>query len=223
MSLVGHAGMPMCSPLTLEELDPLLRAVPLRPGDRTIDLGGGRGDLAIHCAKHFGCEATTVDLSEEMTREARERARGVAGVVVERGAAAEVRAYGCALASCLGATFALGGFAQALTPLFSCVRAGGAILVGDLVALGDEAAAALEIARLDEMREHPHERELVLGPERLAAYEEAWTAAVRAHLAQHPTGPDADWARFRIEWMASEGMARVRRELAFAVFLMRAR
>lgn len=53
----------------------------IRPGERVLDIGGGPGRYAIHFAQR-GCDVTLVDLAEENTRLAREKAAEV-GVKIE--------------------------------------------------------------------------------------------------------------------------------------------
>ncbi|MDQ3035638.1 MAG: class I SAM-dependent methyltransferase [Myxococcota bacterium] len=233
LSLIAHAAMPLCNPLSTGELDALLgwcdfpRASADDRGARVLDLGAGRGDVGLRCARRFGASVTLVDVSPIYLAEAASRAREVPDVDVVREDAATYleRAPGeLALAICLGATHALGGIEPSVRALGRVVCPGGAMLIGDLVALGPRAAMTFDVpehaalrgpgARLERVA-----HELVVGPERMRAYEDAWTSAVERHLDAHPDDAGAAWARARIAWMREHAAAID--ELAFAAWLVR--
>jgi SAM-dependent methyltransferase len=223
LSLVGHAAMPVMGPLELDELDVLLDEAELERGRRVLDLGAGRGDVALRCVSRHGMLATLVDRSPVFAAEATARAGRTPGVeIVCEDAARHVERWreDVALAVCLGATAALGGIESAARALERALVGGGAILVGDLVALGPAAASALELPLLDGIRPPGRSaRRLILGRERVAAYERRWAHAIEQHLTQHPNDPGAAWARGRLGWMASLGA--ISEELAYAVWLLR--
>ncbi len=231
-SLIGHAALPFMCPLEEGELTELLAPAALTPGDRTLDLGGGRGDLACLLARRFGCEATSVDRSAQASEAARARAAGLT-VRVEQADArahlqrAEAGGEPLALLSLVGAIHCFGtgrqGWARALEAVAPRARR---LLVGDLAATTPRAAEAFEVALLDELdlpggagREEVL-ASLVLGPERVLAYERAWCASVAAHVAAHPDDPRSAWARQRIAWTDEPSLREARAELVFAVFLL---
>lgn len=223
LSLRAHVDLPLIGPLDLAALDSLLDEADLEAGRRVLDLGCGRGDVGLRCARLFGTLSTLVDRSPVLVAEATLRSRGAPGVDV---VCADAREYlegeveNVALAISLGASHALGGLASAVRAMEPTLAAGGAILVGDLVALGPIAATTFEIPHLDEVRlAMTVARRVVVSPETMDAYERAWTAAVERHLHHHPDDPAAAWARERIAWMA--GARDARRELAFAAWLLR--
>lgn len=219
LSLVAHAAMPLMSPLAVEELDALLDGADL--DGPVLDLCGGRGDAAIRCARR-GARASVVDRSPILCAEARTRARDLPIDVVEQDARTylDLRApRDLALAICLGGAHALGGLEPAARALGSTLAPGGALLLGDLVALAPEAAAAFDVPLHDEVRLgevlHAH----LVEPARVRAYEEAWTIAVERHLSAHPDDPAAPWARARLAWMRERCGALA--HLAFGTWLLR--
>ena len=55
---------------TLEEasvykLDRICQKLDLKPTDHLVEIGTGWGSMAIHAAKHYGCQVTTTTISEE--------------------------------------------------------------------------------------------------------------------------------------------------------------
>jgi cyclopropane-fatty-acyl-phospholipid synthase len=57
----------------LEKVDGICRALGFRPGHEVLEIGGGWGAFAIHAAQRYGCRVTSLTLSEEQLRLARER------------------------------------------------------------------------------------------------------------------------------------------------------
>ncbi len=57
----------------IEKYDALCRQLRLQPGDHLLEIGSGWGGLACHAARHYGCRVTTVTISEEQFKYARER------------------------------------------------------------------------------------------------------------------------------------------------------
>jgi hypothetical protein len=225
-SLIGHAGMPLMNPLALHELTALLDVAGLGSGDRVLDLGGGRADLARLCVTRFGCVATSIDRSPAACEAARERCRGHAVDVICQDALvhlehADPRALG--LAAAMGALHAFGsglpswtGALDALTP-----RARWTI-VADLVALGAGAATEMDVATMAQLAPVLERAEcrVELGPDRVIAYERAWCAAIECYLASHPGDPRAAWARERIAWSRAPKIVEAWNQLAFVVLLV---
>ncbi len=52
--------------------DRLCRQLKLKPGEHILEIGSGWGGFSLHAAKHFGCKITTVTISEEQFKFARE-------------------------------------------------------------------------------------------------------------------------------------------------------
>ncbi|AWL12659.1 Cyclopropane-fatty-acyl-phospholipid synthase [Saliniradius amylolyticus] len=55
------------------KLDIICRKLDLKPHDHLMEIGTGWGALAIHAAKHYGCQVTTTTISEEQYKLAGER------------------------------------------------------------------------------------------------------------------------------------------------------
>ncbi|AKF10041.1 methyltransferase domain-containing protein [Sandaracinus amylolyticus] len=213
LSLVAHAAMPLCNPLALAELDALLERAPVAPGERVLDLGAGRGDAALRTS---GAHLTLVDRSDVYLEEARRRARGrehVELVLADAATYLERLEGPVALAICLGASHALSGLETAARALSQRAHR---VLIGDLVALGARAEATFGAPPLESLAVGaPH---VLLGPDRLRAYEDAWARAVSSHLEAFPHDPAAEWANARIAWMRDHDDALS--ELAFAAWVL---
>ncbi len=58
-----------------EKYDRLCRELRLQGADRVLEIGSGWGGFAVHAARNYGCHVTTITVSEEQCRYARERVR----------------------------------------------------------------------------------------------------------------------------------------------------
>jgi cyclopropane-fatty-acyl-phospholipid synthase len=67
----------------LQKLDMICRKLDLRPGDRVLDVGGGWGELARHMAVEYGARVTSINISDEQIRYARELCKGTRVEVVK--------------------------------------------------------------------------------------------------------------------------------------------
>ncbi|MFR9731621.1 SAM-dependent methyltransferase [Saccharopolyspora sp. MS10] len=105
-------------------------------GDRVLDVGAGRGWWAAELAA-MGAEVVGLELNPEFAAAARDRAEQ--GGLTDRirlvtGPALDFspEAGSCEVATCLGATFALGGYRAALEWMTGALGERGRIAVGDV-------------------------------------------------------------------------------------------
>ncbi len=56
-----------------EKYDRLCRQIDLKASDHILEIGSGWGGFAVHAAKNYGCRVTTVTISDEQFRYAKER------------------------------------------------------------------------------------------------------------------------------------------------------
>lgn len=57
----------------IEKYDRLCRTLALKSTDHLLEIGSGWGGMAVHAAKNYGCKVTTVTISEEQFKYAKER------------------------------------------------------------------------------------------------------------------------------------------------------
>jgi cyclopropane-fatty-acyl-phospholipid synthase len=60
-----------------QKLEMICRKLDLRPGDRVLDVGGGWGELARYIAETRRCRVTSINISEEQLRYARDLCKGL--------------------------------------------------------------------------------------------------------------------------------------------------
>lgn len=59
------------------KMDLICQKLGLQPGDRLLDVGGGWGELARHAAQKYGARVTSINISEEQMRFARDHCKGL--------------------------------------------------------------------------------------------------------------------------------------------------
>lgn len=133
-SVLGHRGMPLWHPHDPGALERLIDAAGLTPDTAVLDVGCGRGEVALRIVERSGARVRAVDLSP-------------AAIAHARAAAAERDPHGrlsavCApfdpaieqpvdLAVCVGSTHVVGDLDGALETLGALLRPGGRLLIGD--------------------------------------------------------------------------------------------
>jgi SAM-dependent methyltransferase len=135
-SAIAHRDHDYCNPIAAAKVERVLDLLPLSATAQVLDLGCGRGELALRLIERFGCAVTGVDRSVAMLDAARERAelRGVRARLrlVESDIAnfaPEPETFD--LTAMLGGGGIAGGFAGICAALARWTRRGGHVLVGD--------------------------------------------------------------------------------------------
>jgi SAM-dependent methyltransferase len=131
---IAEADIEIQNPVTDRKLRLLGDYCDIRDGLRVLDVGCGKAWLMRQWADSFDIEGTGLDTNAAFLAFARSHSprRGRLGFVegpADR-FAPDPGSYDIAL--CLGATFALGGFVQAVEWMGRAVKPGGAVVVGDL-------------------------------------------------------------------------------------------
>jgi cyclopropane-fatty-acyl-phospholipid synthase len=57
-----------------EKYDRLCRKLKLNPSDHVLEIGGGWGGFAVHAARNYGCQVTSITISQEQLKYAKDRA-----------------------------------------------------------------------------------------------------------------------------------------------------
>jgi SAM-dependent methyltransferase len=135
-SAIAHRDHDYCNPIAAAKIERILDLVALSAGAQALDLGCGRGELALRLIQRFGCVVTGVDRSSAMLDAARDRAqrRGVLDRlrIIETDIASfapESETFD--LTAMLGGGGIAGGFAGICATLARWTRHGGHVLIGD--------------------------------------------------------------------------------------------
>ena len=60
---------------SIHKIDLICKRLKLKPEDHLLEIGTGWGSLAVHAAKHYGCQVTSTTISNEQYSVARERVK----------------------------------------------------------------------------------------------------------------------------------------------------
>lgn len=240
-SLISHGQLSYQNPIGSPKMERALDRVSLAPGARALDVGAGKGELAIRLVERFGASVTAVDISPLMTDELKRRARGrippdrLTLRLGDAGSFMNSIRDPLDLGACVGATHAFGGLMETLEALDQAVRPGGLVLVGEGFWMRPPDPGYLKALDCDEAYYRSHEKTVEAGVRRgfiplyaaVASDDEwdeyEWTtmSSIEGHVLEHPDDPDAEsmllrarsWREIYLKWGRST--------LGFGLYLFR--
>ena len=132
---IAHADHDYCNPLSAAKYERLLDLLPLDEASRVLDLGCGRGELALRIIERFGSTVIAIDHSSYMLDAARERAEWTGALGRLHLDDSDIREFQADpetfhLTVMLDAGGIAGGMAGMCEKLRGWTRAGGYILIG---------------------------------------------------------------------------------------------
>ena len=160
-SAIAHRDHDYCNPIAAVKIERILDLLPLQPDARVLDLGCGRGELALRIIDRFQAEVTGIDISSPMLDAARERAQWCGAFTRLRLIKTDIAGYSPEpesfdLTVMLGGGGIPGGFAGICARLAQWTRPGGYVLIGE--GYWAKAPAAEYLAHLetvaDELLDH---------------------------------------------------------------------
>ena len=134
---IAERDIEIQNPVTDRKLRLLDDYCDIRDGLRVLDVGCGKAWVMRQWAARFDIEATGLEVNRRFIDVARRSAleKGISHrLALLHGPALEFKPepQGYDIVLCLGATFALGGFVEALEWMAAATRPGGTIVVGDI-------------------------------------------------------------------------------------------
>ncbi|MDP9765596.1 SAM-dependent methyltransferase [Deinococcus enclensis] len=129
------------NPVSPGALDRVADYAGLRDGQSVLDIGSGKGAVLRQWAARWAITGTGVDLNPAFVQNAQQRAQDAglsAALTFPHGPALDFTPdpAGYDVVSCLGATFALGGFTEAARWMTRHLRDEGAVVIGDVYRRG---------------------------------------------------------------------------------------
>lgn len=134
---IAERDIEIQNPVTDRKLRLLDDYCDIRDGLRILDVGCGKAWVMRQWAERFAIDGTGLEVNPRFIEVARQKAgeRGLGNkLTFIEGPAQDFvpEPASCDIVMCLGASFALGGFAQAIDWMVSAAKPGGTLVVGDL-------------------------------------------------------------------------------------------
>ncbi len=131
---IAEADIDIQNPVTDRKLRLLDDYCDIRDGLRVLDIGCGKAWVMRQWAERFAIDGTGLDINPAFLDVARRKppARGKLQFIQTTAETFPAEPAGYDVVICLGASFALGGFVQAVDWMTSVTKPGGAVVIGDL-------------------------------------------------------------------------------------------
>lgn len=238
---IAHATHAFCSPVSPANFDRLVARAGLRPGDRVLDLGCGKGEMLLRLAREAGVGGVGVDVNPTFLEQGRlaAAAAGLGPEIVEfrcqSAAATLAEGHRYDLVLCVGSTHALGGYPAILTALHQIIVRGGHALLGEGFWQQTPAPEYLAFLGAQPSDYQSHAGNLatataagwqtvdaaVSTPADWDDYEDRYAANVQRYVAAHPDDPDSPALLARIQTWRDHYLRHGRATLGFALYLLR--
>jgi len=237
-STIAHRNHRFCSPLSEATVERALDPLALTAGQRTLDVGCGRGEMLLRVLERYPVSGVGVDPNRDFLTEAQRRA-------AQRGLAERVELRPCRIAEtrfpaahfdfamAVGSTHAFQGLEPALEGLRHLITTGGKMLVGEGYWKSDPDPGYLSVlgGTREEFTDHAGniragtDRGLTLIDSWISSeqewdeYEDLYARTIERHLVEFPDDPDRVAMKERIErWQ--DGYRRWGRDtLGFGLYL----
>lgn len=155
---IAEQDRDILNPISPEKLERVAAYAGLRDGLSVLDIGSGKGAVLRGWARRWNITGAGLELNPAFVRQAREAVQneGLADrISFWEGKALEfpVRVAGYDVALCLGATFALGTFSEALAWMRDHLKPGGVLVIGDVILNSEQAVqeAPVNLAGWEEL------------------------------------------------------------------------
>jgi SAM-dependent methyltransferase len=237
-SALAHRDHDYCNPIAAVKIERILDLLPLQADARVLDLGCGRGELALRIIDRFQAEVTAVDISSPMLDAARERAQWCGALGRLRLIKIDIAEYSPEsesfdLTVMLGGGGIAGGFAGICARLAQWTRPGGYVLIGEgywVKAPATEYLAHLETTA-DELLDHHGNLQagidtgliplhaVVASADEWDEYEWKYSRSIERYAMEQPADPDVPAMLERIRRWRDAYLRWGRDTLGFGLYL----
>ena len=237
-SAIAHRDHDFCNPISAAKIGRILELLPLDTEAHALDLGCGRGELALRLIERFGCRLTAIDLSAPMLEAARGRAARCGALDRLRLVEAEIAEFrpepeSFDLTAMLGGRGIPGGITGFCERLASWTQRGGYVLIGEgywQKVPSAEYLAHLE-ATVDEFRDHRRNVEAgvdaglvplhasVASADEWDEYEWKYSASIERYAIEQAEDPDVPAMLARIRRWRDGYLRWGRDTLGFGLYL----
>jgi SAM-dependent methyltransferase len=237
-SAIAHRDHDYCNPIASAKIERVLDLLPLQADAKVLDLGCGRGALAVRIIERFRAEVTAVDISSPMLDAAQERAQSCGALAHLRLVKADIAEYRPEAAPfdltvMLGAGGIPGGFGGVCGRLARWTRPDGYILIGD--GYWAKAPAVEYLAHLEAAPEEFHDHRgnvqagieaglvplhaVVASADEWDEYEWKYSRSIERYALEQPGDPDVPTMLERIRRWRDAYLRWGRDTLGFGIYL----
>lgn len=133
---ISHRYMELLDPTTPEKIVQLGKLLKLKKGSRVIDFGCGCAESLILWAEKFDIIGVGIDISRDFCNRAKDKlaTKGLSGqieIVCSPASDYTFEEGSFDAATCIGATFAFGGFQQTIKAMKRAVHQNGRLVIGE--------------------------------------------------------------------------------------------
>jgi SAM-dependent methyltransferase len=235
---IAHRDHDFCNPVAAAKIERLLELLPLEAHSRALDLGCGRGELALRIIERFGASVIAVDHSPHMLDAARERAEWTGALGKLHLDDADIGRYEADpetfhLTVMIGAGGIPGGMAGTLARLKGWTRGPGYVLVGERYWRQKPAAEYLAVLEASEGQYLNHRGNVQAGidaglipmhavtasVDEWDEYEWKFSRSIEAYAREQPADPDVPAMLERMRRSRDAYLRWGRDTLGFGVYL----
>ena len=134
---ITHRDHVFCNPMSIAKIRELIARLRLKPDDRVLDIGTGKGEFLIRLAEQYDIKGIGIDLSPYHIADAiqkhKQRIANARLTFIEMDAAdyKPEAPESFNVAACIGACWIYGGYKETLMALNEMVASGGWLIVGE--------------------------------------------------------------------------------------------
>ena len=237
-SAIAHRDHDFCNPVAAGKIERIFDLLPVDAKAEALDLGCGRGELALRLIARFGMRVTAVDRSAPMLDAARARAQACGALERLRLVESDIAEFNPPsqafdLTVMLGGGGIGGGIAGICRTLAGWTRRGGHVLIGEgywARPPAPEYLAHLD-AQPDELRDHLGNVQagidagliplhaFVASPDEWDEYEWKYSRSIERYALEQPADPDVPAMLDRIRRWRDGYLRWGRDTLGFGVYL----
>ena len=156
---ISERNIELVNPTSEEKILRVGKILALQPGQRVIDFGCGFGEMLALWGKNFNISGVGIDIRPYACERARQKmlhhdlAERVE-IVCGRGSEYQFEPHSFDVATCIGASFIWGGFAQTIHAMGEAIRPRGKLVIGEPYWQSESVPAAYRLQEKDVLTEY---------------------------------------------------------------------
>ena len=241
-TVIGHRNLSICNPLSSEKVNKAISLLDLKPDDRVIDFGAGKGEILVRTMERYGSRGTAVELQEGLISDFTKISEGRVPTNKISLILKEAKSFlktdlkePFDAGFCIGSSHAFGTYIDALEALKKSVITDGLILMGNGYWKQTPAPEFLAFMESNADELGSHESNIVLAESlgltplwSCVASEDDWdeyewqySRSIEEYVRAHPQDPDSPAMKERIKRWRNATLKWGRDTFGFGLYLFR--